>query len=257
MSGDTWKCPNCKHAYSLEPVRAGGVVDWQPQYKERTMSQMHFGSGKSSTVKQATRRVPLSTARPSLESSFRTPLAISLATGGFAIVSSVFVFHFDLRGALTAGVLVAFAMWGWQVKGDRSLLSYLEVLTNRDWDGDDRIGETPKPEKSLRITVTEKQKGAKSWTGYFDSPVEEPVLGQFARAFLAGRPMGERNWTGAGQPFSVNEYVDFRDELMARGLLRWKNDRAHRQGFRLTLRGERVFRELAAIPATTPPELQQ
>lgn len=258
---NTFQCPNCKHRYSLveaSPVRADGASGWDVPYQQRRMRQLNLGNGPSQAVTEAVRETPVSSAASSLESNFKTPLAIALTSGAFTVAGSLFIFRFDLMsGALPLATVVTIGTWFWQVKDDRFLKRTFERIIGQDIDGDGYVGEPPEPKKKMRITVTEKQKGSRSWTGYFDSPIEEPVLGQFARAFLAGRPMGERNWTGAGQPFSVNEYVGFRDELMGRGLVRWKNDGAHRQGFKLTLRGERVFKELAAIPATTPPELLQ
>jgi hypothetical protein len=254
MNNSVYECPHCHRSIEASPVRGGGA-GWRPQYAERTMNRINFGGGSSKAVKEATRRIPLSSARPSFESSFKTPFYISLATGFFVAIGGLLL-SIEFRYAAGASLVAAFITWAWQVKGDRSLLSYVEVLTNQDLNQDGNIGEpTQEPQKNLRVTVTEKQKGAKSWTGYFDSPIEPSVLGQFARAILAGRPAGERNWTGQGQPFSLNEYIDFRDELIERGLFCWKNKKAHQQGFKLTARGRAVFKELAAIPATTPPEL--
>ncbi len=260
MSGDTFQCPHCHNTIQAMPARGGASAGWGVPYQQHMMQRRDFnifGKGKSKDVGQAERRVPLSHARPSFESSFKTPLSISLATGSFFLLGSLLL-GFELKLVLGAGLIVSFATWYWQIKGDRSLLSIVEkTLTNRDIDGDDHVGEPPEPQKNLRVTVTEKQKGSKSWTGYFESPIDEPVLGEYARAILLNRTTGEREWTGEGRPFSIDGYITFRDELMERGLFRWKNKKSVNQGFKLTARGRAVFKELAAIPATTPPELLQ
>ena len=249
---DTFQCPNCKHTYDLVPARGGASAGWGVPYQESTMNRMNFGGGKSQPVKQQVRSIPVSSAAPSMESNFKTPISISLATGIFVVGLSI-LFEAQLLHALRNGGISAFALWVILVFQDRARGVIKEVLT---MDNDDVPQEKPKPQKGFGFTIMEKKNG-NSWIGKFQSPIDPPVLGQFARAFLAGRPMGERNWTGPGQPFSVNEYVEFRNELMERGLVRWKNNAAHRQGFELTLRGQRAFKELSAIPATTPPELLQ
>lgn len=249
---NTYQCPHCHNLIEASPMRGGGA-GWGVPYQQQEMRVNKFGAGESRTATQSVRSVPVSGTR-SFESHFSTPFAIALATGGLILVGG-WALGLYLKDAIGVGIVLTVGIWLWQVVDDRTLLRVREVFQNEDIDGDGYIGEPPRePQKAMRVTVTE-ERGNSSWTGYFDSPIEEHILGQFARACLAGRPMGERNWTGAGQPFSVNEYVDFRDELMGRGLVRWKNDRAHRQGFKLTLRGERVFKKLAAIPAPTPPEL--
>ena len=225
-------------------------VGWGVPFKKQEMRVNRFGDGKSSTVTQSVRSMPTSSAR-SFESHFSTPFAIALATGGLILVGG-WALGLYLKDAIGVGIVSTVGVWLWQVFDDRTLLRVREVFQNEDLDGDGYVGEPP--QKSLRIEIAEQHKSG-AWVGFFESPIEEPVLGQFARAVLAGRPTGERKWTGAGQPFSVGEYVAFRDELLQHGLVRWKNEQHHRQGFKLTARGRAVFKQLAAIPATTPPEL--
>ncbi len=256
MKNDTIECPNCHVKYrAVPPARASGA-GWGVPYEQRRMRVNRFGEGASLGATEAVRKTPVSSAASSVESNFQTPLYISLASGVCTLAIGTFVFHWTFSDTLGLATIVISAVWGWQVIGDRALKYTIERITNHDLDGDGYIGEPPEPQKNLRVTVTE-NRNTGSWTGYFESPIDESVLGQFARAILAGRPAGERNWTGQGQPFSLNEYTDFRDELIERGLFVWKNRNAHQQGFRLTARGRAVFKELAAIKATTPPELLQ
>lgn len=245
------ECPNCKHRYNLieaSPAHTGS--GWSAPFKKQEMRVNRFGDGKSSTVTQSVRSMPISSAR-SFESHFSTPFAIALATGGLILVGG-WALGLYLKDAIGIGIVSTVGVWLWQVVDDRTLLRVREVFQNEDLDGDGYVGEPPP--KSLHIEITEERKSG-TWTGYFDSPIEEPVLGQFARACLAGRPTGERNWTGAGRPFSVGEYVAFRDELLQHGLVRWRNEQHRKQGFMLTARGRAVFKELAAIPSPPPQDM--
>lgn len=221
------------------------------------MRQLNLGNSASQAVTEAVRETPVSNAASSLESNFKTPLAIALTSGALAIAVGSFVFDFYFKDTLGIATLTTVSMWFWQVKDDRFLKRTFERLVGRDIDGDGYIGEPPEPQENLRVTVTEKRRTG-SWTGYFESPITEPVLGQYARAVRSGRETGYRHWAGKGKPFvSRKEYEDFREELMCQGLAKWKDENARTQGFKLTARGTAVFKELSKIPATTPPELQQ
>ncbi len=94
---NTFTCPTCNTTHSVTPVRAGGVVGVERggggvPYKKQEMRTNRFGDGPSKTVTQSVRSVPLSNARPSFDSSFRTPLAISAVTGGLAVAGALLVF---------------------------------------------------------------------------------------------------------------------------------------------------------------------
>lgn len=80
---------------------------------------------------------------------------------------------------------------------------------------------------------------------FLDFPGNADQLGALASGVLAGRSFSEGEWTGAGGLYSRSEFRDLRGQLLARGLLEWRNDNAPAQGVILTTPGRAVFRRLA------------
>lgn len=80
-------------------------------------------------------------------------------------------------------------------------------------------------------------------TAIFDLPASPEQLSALAGGLLDGHPFSEREWTGAGHPFSVNEFRTLRSELIRRKLLALKNDKDPRQGYGLTDDGKAVFEQ--------------
>jgi hypothetical protein len=56
-----------------------------------------------------------------------------------------------------------------------------------------------------------------------------------------GRTFSEKEWCGAGRPFSVNGFRELRSEMIRRGLLARKSEKDHRQGYELTEDGKAVL----------------
>lgn len=77
---------------------------------------------------------------------------------------------------------------------------------------------------------------------FLDLPGNAEQLCSLASGVLAGRTLAEDEWTGAGRPYSKSEFRELRGELLERGLLCWRNERAPSQGVELTRVGAAVFR---------------
>ena len=86
---------------------------------------------------------------------------------------------------------------------------------------------------------------------FLDLPGTGDQLGQLARGVLAGRSFSEAEWSGGGRPYARSEFRELRGELLARGLLEWRNDNAPAQGVQLTAPGRAVFRRIAQNGART------
>ena len=61
----------------------------------------------------------------------------------------------------------------------------------------------------------------------------------------------ESAWTGEGKPFSIDELRALRDWMITQGIARWKNDRAHGQGWELLPRSRAIMRGLARVSEFT------
>lgn len=55
----------------------------------------------------------------------------------------------------------------------------------------------------------------------------------------------EKVWTGDGKPFSVDELRALRDWMIEQHIARWRNERAHDQGWELLPRARAIMRGLA------------
>ena len=86
---------------------------------------------------------------------------------------------------------------------------------------------------------------------YLSLPARYEQLIALSQGVLSGRAFAENTWTGAGKPFSKNEFYSLRDEMIMRGLLAWNNPNAHAQGVRVTPTGRAVLRYFSSID--TPP----
>ena len=117
-------------------------------------------------------------------------------------------------------------------------LTRIETASGIDINGDGIVGK--RAPDILRVEVT---------SGRSTTIAELPgakKLPEFARSVLGGAPLSEKYWSGSGALFSINEYRQLRDILIARGLMRWVNPDAHEQGLSLTAPGVAVFEALGS-----------
>ena len=125
-------------------------------------------------------------------------------------------------------------LWRWL-----GLTAPLERLTRLDINHDGHIGPAP----VVRVEV--KSEDGKSMQ-FADLPTTKAKMTDFARGVLAGTPISERHWSGAGALFSQNEFRTIRDIFLARGWLRWSNPEYPQQGAELSPAGKAVLRQFAS-----------
>ncbi len=77
-----------------------------------------------------------------------------------------------------------------------------------------------------------------------DLDATDSQLAQLAEGLLAGKALTEAQWTGAGRPFSVDQFREIRAEMQGAGLIRPKSEKDARQGFSLTPSGRAAMKRL-------------
>lgn len=172
-----------------------------------------------------------------------TGALFALAGWGYAwLLKAGEAWRWGLGVGLGAAVLAWLAMLGRWL----DLTAPLERLTRIDLNRDGYIG---RPD-TIRVEVTSEDRRQ---TTVAEIPYASK-LPDFARGLLAGAPISERHWSGAGALFSQSEFRQVRDIFIARGWLRWSNPEAPQQGLELTPGGRAALRALAngVIPPTLP-----
>ena len=100
-------------------------------------------------------------------------------------------------------------------------------------------------QNTTKVAIIERGESDNYLSGEYASLSVDPHrLQVFAKGVLAGKGFALGVWTGSTGIFSRDEYDTLRAELIERGILRWKNDKAHAQGVELTRAGESFFRYL-------------
>jgi len=182
------------------------------------------------------RRIPSHGA--TLEGDVVVPLLQSLVTGAIGALLGYAVADRPL-----IGFAVGFALaWLILLVQSRSLLWTLEETWNRDLTRDGHSGEPePQPVRhTVRIEMTEND-GRTLYNTDLPGPPE--AITALAQGVLVGESLAEERWSGAGKPFSLNEYRACRAELLREGYIIWRNPKSPNQGVRLTGRGRLMFRK--------------
>lgn len=170
------------------------------------------------------------------------PIAQATITGALAGLAAV-VFAWLLRSPAAwrwgAAVFVGVVMLAWLLLLWRwlGLTAPLEQLTGLDLNRDGVIGP-----RTIRVEVTSADHRN---TTIAELPYSDR-LGTFARGALAGEPISERRWSGAGALFSQAEFRTLRDVMLARGWLRWNDPGNPQQGLELSPAGRACLRALAS-----------
>lgn len=193
----------------------------------------------------------------SLRDGVLSPLAQAIVSGllsGAALGAVLWVFGVESawRWSLAVIPVVWLAVWLFSLKHWRSAL---ERLLDRDLNDDGFIGEPPvdqqpKPEP-VKITLSQDNNNR---IDYISLPVRTEQLRALADGLASGRrPFSVAAWTGAGAPFSRSEFEALRDELISRGLARWKNPYSQAQGVELLASGRAVLKHFSSSQASPPP----
>lgn len=179
----------------------------------------------------------------------KVPLFQAATLGGtvflFVLVLGIVFWWMDpLKPAVIAGGSVGlgwlvWALWRWSnlTRPDQPQVQVRSV----DHDDD------PVTPKIVRVQIDEVKKGGVRQWKMFDLPATDEQMAELAEGLLNGnRPFSEREWTGAGRPFSVNEFRALRAELIKRGLMALKSEKDPRQGYEPTDDGKAVFEQFLA-----------
>jgi len=222
------KCPYCGF-----PIVTSG--DWKRK-------EMHtFSLGDEIAVAAGAR---YTRRRPARSATFQSDVAVPFVQ---AFVTSVGV-------GLLAGILRAIADYADSIQYALTwctglfAASWLILLVSHHfslWDRETITNGAPEEGKmttTIEVSITD---GKRKQFINLDVDVPPEKMIEFAKGVQRGKPLTEREWTGAGRLFSGTELTDLRDALMARGLAKWKNPHHRKQGWLLTGRGEKVMRQLA------------
>jgi hypothetical protein len=143
-------------------------------------------------------------------------------------------------GSMTA-LLTMCAMW-WMLVRHWFRLTNLERLTGIDFNRDGVIGEevaspaarNDMEEAEMKVTLNRISEAGHFSGNYFNLPCRPSQLRELAEGLLDGRPFTEREWTGAGKPFSSAAFRGLRSELLKQGLIELASEKDARQGYVLT-----------------------
>lgn len=106
--------------------------------------------------------------------------------------------------------------------------------------------------RKVRIEVQKIDRGHFQ-SNTIDFPCDDEQLYTLAMGLMNNIPFTERAWTGAGKPFSTNEFREVKDVLKKHLLVEYVSDADPRQGMRLTAEG-RALMEKIALPSPAPSE---
>lgn len=181
------------------------------------------------------------------------PLAQALITGAMVMVAMIFfTVAWNVRSwfAWSAGIglLTSLAVWLYSMRHWFNLTK-LELLTGLDLDGSGGVGDAkPAPVSSepqtVKVTLNRISEDGHFSGEYFDLPGTMDQMKLLADGLLNGTPFTEREWTGAGKPYSAAGFRDLRKELVRRGLIELASEKDARQGYVLTDDGSQFMASL-------------
>ena len=252
VAAAVFRCPHCR---AVLHVTGGAMSD--EGFTARTFQAYHLGGGAAETWQELSRTKPHGKA--TRESDVVVPLAQSAITGAvLAVPVGVLAASQGWSAYVPLSVMAGtFALsWLYLLRDSRGLLRITERIVNRDLDGDGRIGDTPAEPKSskpnVRVDITERHDGGMRLR-FLDVPIAEHKIITLARGVMNGRAFSEREWAGRGRPLSVSEFRELREQLFRANYMRWQ-DGGRRQGVEFTAKGRALFRRLAELDPTPPPD---
>ena len=179
------------------------------------------------------------------------PAAWSFITGAMATIvflAAAIASGAPLWPAWAGGLGIMGCAWLWKSSVIHSLLQDIEIITNRDIDGDGQIGnqEPPAPrtiEVHLRDGAGHTRIVSAGWL-----EMDDDNLLAFAAAVARGRGLAEGD-VGKDKgifPSGINEFRQVRSRLVDAGLVALVNINAPSQGYALTAAGRAFFRGINA-----------
>jgi len=231
-------CPNCGQRLRVIGL-GGGPGQALPGWEGLAEFDFTPPGGQALTAGgEFVRETPLG--QPTIEGSVAVPALQSLLCGCAAGVLAVFptaAWDWPWWSPLAAAGGASALAWAVILADARKLLRKVETWIGADLDRDGYVGEEPAPPASVQVTIEEeKQHGRRLSYVQFDASPSE--VRRFAEAALADR------LTIHGVGLSRHVFERLRGEALERGLLRWRDERAHRLGLQVTRAGRAVFDRL-------------
>lgn len=171
----------------------------------------------------------------------------------FAILVLSWLFDWMDGWKFAVAALAIVPIVTWLFLQRRWLLLTAETIFEQDFSGDGVIGPVPTRErKTVRVQVDHvRENGHVGESQIIELPADDEQLQALANGFQFRRPFSEREWTGAGKPFSTNEFRELRSVMIKRGLLTLKNEKDARQGYVLTDAGQALMDQYLTSPTPT------
>lgn len=180
------------------------------------------------------------------------PLAQALITGAMVTVALIFfMVAWNVRNwftwSLGIGLVTALVVWMYSMRHWFNLTK-LELLTGLDLNRDGAIGEAkPAPSsepQTVKVTLNRISQDGHFSGEYFDLPGTMDQMKLLADGLLNGTPFTEREWAGAGKPYSAAGFRDLRKEFVRRGLIELASEKDARQGYVLTDDGSQFMADI-------------
>jgi len=195
------------------------------------------------------------------EAAALSPLLQALISGVFfslalyGILNTLHVLD-DWKIALISCPIVWLMVWtGLQMRW-LNLISFAERLTGWDLPGNDGIElqatTATETMHTVKVDIHEVQNGGYVKTTSARFQATDHVMRELAQGLLDGRPFTEAEWTGRGKLLSKPKFIEIREEMERRRLIKLRSPNFPQQGFELTKSGQETMRQIADSP--TPGE---
>lgn len=182
------------------------------------------------------------------------PLAQATATGVITfIVVLIISSSLRWRDPLTWGGCIGAIAWSlswFSLQRHWFSLTALEQVTGLDLNKDGYIGTPPasvQPDHMIHVRMSDTSHGNLHILD-FQLPATFEQMSSLANGLNIGTTLSERNWTGQGRPFSIQEFTELRNEMIKRGLVRLASDKDPRQGYILTGPGQALIKQYLPSP---------
>ena len=179
------------------------------------------------------------------------PLVQAVWTAVIVMVAvALLMLSFDVRKwqPWTIGSGVIALVWMWRKSMNHWFkLTDIERMTGI-LNGDGKIGEgvpeQPVVTQTIKVTLNRISQDGHFSGEYFDLPCSPGQLKELADGLLNGAPFTEREWAGAGRPFSSDAFRGLRKEFLRRGLIELASEKDARQGYVLTDDGSQFMADI-------------
>ena len=165
---------------------------------------------------------------------FVVPVCQSLAFGMFSSLAGLGTQHYLFPSALPFGGF--------------GVLVFLWVTPISMWFFFSSVnGPPPVPRQLIQRFALEIKSDGGRTRQFLELPVDGERTFALAEGLAHGAPLTTSRWSGSRGIFSRSEFELVRDELVARGLARWRGG-SRSQGIELTLVGKAIMRKIADEP---------